>query len=132
MSQRWIRLGQYLLYPRDDLCRATLQDRLVHLCFHRGGVVGSRVEWSEERRGPWQVALGLCNSRLARERIEVVRCNIKNLIKLPQCFGETTQCDVGIRVLGEHVNIARIEALGFVEVTLAFVPLASPPRDIRQ
>jgi hypothetical protein len=35
-------------------------------------------------------------------------------------------------VLGEQVNVARVEPLGFVEVRLAPVPLASPPRDIGQ
>ena len=35
-------------------------------------------------------------------------------------------------MLGEQVNVARIEPLGFVEVGLAPVPLASPPRDISQ
>src|SRR5205823_5429205 len=38
--------------------------------------------------------------------------------------------DIGIRVLGEQVNVARIEPLGFDEVRLALVPLASPPCDI--
>src|SRR4029077_19170696 len=33
ITQRWIRLGQYFLQPRNDLDRPTLQDRLVNLCF---------------------------------------------------------------------------------------------------
>ena len=36
------------------------------------------------------------------------------------------------RVLGEQANVARIEPLGFVEVSLAPVPLALPARDIGQ
>ena len=49
------------------------------------------MERSEERRSPRKIALGLCNSRLCREGIHVVRCNIENLIKLSQRFGETTK-----------------------------------------
>src|SRR5258707_6246083 len=90
------------------------------------------MERSEERRRPRQIALGLCNSRLYREGIYVIRRNIENLIKLSQCFGETTKDVIGNRVLGEQVNVARVEPLGFVEVRLAPVPLASPPRDIGQ
>ena len=33
-------------------------------------------------------------------------------------------------MLGEQVNVARIEPLGLVEVGLALVPLASPPIDV--
>src|SRR5438094_10474250 len=39
-------------------------------------------------------------------------------------------CDIEKRVLGKKINIARVDPLGFVEVRLALVPLASPPRDI--
>ena len=35
-------------------------------------------------------------------------------------------------MLDEQVDVARVEALGFVEVRLAPVPLASPPREIGQ
>ena len=35
-------------------------------------------------------------------------------------------------MLAKEVDVARIESLGFVEVTLALVPLASPPGDIGQ
>ena len=49
------------------------------------------MQRSEERRGTRQVAFGLCNSRLFREGIDVVRRNIENLIKLSQRFGETTK-----------------------------------------
>ena len=35
-------------------------------------------------------------------------------------------------MLGEQVSVARVEPLGFVEVRLAPVPLASPPLQIRQ
>ena len=38
---------------------------------------------------------------LIDERIDVVRCNIENLIKLSQRFGETTKTDIGKRMLGE-------------------------------
>src|SRR5882724_3119129 len=95
-------------------------------------MVGRWVERSEERRGPPQVALSLRNTRLDREGIDVVRCDIENLIKLPQRFGETTKEDIGSRVLVEQGNVARVEPLGFIEVRLAPVPLASPPRDIGQ
>ncbi len=40
------------------------------------------MQRSEERRRTRQVALGLCYTRLEREGIHVVRCNIANLIKL--------------------------------------------------
>ena len=95
-------------------------------------MVGARMERSEKRSSPRQIALGLCDSRLCGECIHVVRCDIENLIKLSQRFGETTKDDIGKRVLGEQVNVARVEPLGFVEVGLAPVPLASPPRDIGQ
>ena len=35
-------------------------------------------------------------------------------------------------MLAEHVNVARVEPLDFVEVGLAPVPLVSPTRDIGQ
>src|SRR5438874_13454799 len=90
------------------------------------------MQRSQERQGPRQVALGLCNTRLFREGIHVVRYNIENLIELSQRFGETTKTDIGIRVLGEQVNIARVEPLSFDEVRLAPVPLAAPPCDISE
>ena len=49
------------------------------------------MERSEQRRRPRQIALGLCDSRLVHEGIDVVRCDIENLIKLSQRFGETTK-----------------------------------------
>ena len=49
------------------------------------------MERSEERRSTRQIALGLCDSRLEREGIHVVRRDIENLIKLSQRFGETTK-----------------------------------------
>ena len=67
-----------------------------------------------------------------RQSIDVVRCNIEKLIKLLQRFTETTKIDTGNRVLAEQVNVARVEPFGFLEITLALVPLASPPRDIGQ
>src|SRR2546430_8392173 len=86
----------------------------------------------EERSSTRQVALGLCNTGLCRNGIHVVRYDIENLIELSQGFGETTKTDIGIRVLGEQVNVARVEPLGFDEVRLAPVPLASPPCDISE
>ncbi len=62
----------------------------------------------------------------------VVWCDIKNLIKLPQRFGEATKPHIGKGVLGEEVSVARVEPLGFVEVRLALVPLASPSCDVGQ
>src|SRR5207247_9997534 len=90
------------------------------------------MQRSQERRGPREVALGLVNTRLFREGIHVVRCDIENLIKLSQGFGKTTKTDIGIRVLGEQVNVARVEPLGFDEVRLALVPLASSACDISE
>ena len=90
------------------------------------------MERSEECSRTRQIALGLADIRLCRECIHVVWRDIENLIKLSQRFGETTKVDIGKRVLGEQVNIARVEPLGFVEVRLALVPLASPPLDIGQ
>ena len=58
------------------------------------------MQRSEERRSPRQVALGLCNSRLYAQRIEVVRCNIENLIKLSQRFGETAKASCRIARAG--------------------------------
>src|SRR5438477_6228424 len=88
------------------------------------------MQRSEECSSPREVALGLCDSRLEREGIDVIRDDIEHLIKLSQCLGETTKTDVGCRVLVEHGNVARVEALGFVEVRLAPVPFSSPPREI--
>src|SRR5213592_1262278 len=90
------------------------------------------MQRSEERRGTRQIALGLCDSGLGREGIEVIRRNIENLIKLSQCFGKAPECIIGNGVLSEWGNVARVEPFGFVEIRLAPVPLASPPRDIGQ
>ena len=57
------------------------------------------MQGSEERRSTRQVALGLCDGRLYRHGIDVVRRNIENLIKLSQRFGETTKIDIGNCVL---------------------------------
>ena len=35
-------------------------------------------------------------------------------------------------MLGDQLPVARVESLGFVEVRLAPVPLASPPSNVRQ
>jgi hypothetical protein len=89
---------------------------LVNLCFQRGGVVGTWVERSEKRGRTRQISFGLRDSCLEHEGIYVVRYNIKNLIKLSQCFRKAPKVDVGKRALGEQVNVARVEPLGFVEV----------------
>src|SRR6266446_502859 len=112
--------------------RAALQDGLVNLCFQGRGVVGRRVERSEERSGTRQVTLGLCDTRLLHERVQAVRYDIENLIKLSQRFGEAAKHDIGSCMLREPLNVARVEPLGFVEVRLAPVPLASPACDIGQ
>ena len=84
----------------------------------------------KEDRSTRQVALGLRDRRLYRERVHVVRRNIENLIELVQRFRKATESDIGLPMLSEHVNIPWVEPLGFVEVGLAPVPLTSPPRDI--
>ena len=90
------------------------------------------MQRSEERRGSRQIAFGLCDTRLERNGTNVVWCDIKNLIKLPQCFREATKSHIRNRVLGEEVGIARVEPLGFVEVRLAPLPLAAPSCDVGQ
>ena len=72
------------------------------------------MQWSEERRGTLQVALRLCDSRLLHQDILVAWCNVENLIKLSQRFGETTKTDIGSRALREEINIARVEPLRFL------------------
>src|SRR5438876_4105417 len=62
--------------------------------------------------------------------VYVVGCYVENLFKLSQGFGETTKADVGTRVLREQVNVAGVELLGFVEIGVALLPIASPPFDI--
>jgi hypothetical protein len=74
----------------------------------------------------------LCNTRLLRKGIQVVRYNIEHLIKLSQRLGETTNYHVGLGVLSEQGDVARVKPLSFVEVRLAPVPLTSPSRDIGQ
>src|SRR5580704_4058531 len=86
----------------------------------------------KERGSSWQIALRLRDSRLYRENTNIIWCNIQNLIKLSQCFGETTKTDIRSRVLSEHATVARIEPLGFVEVSLASVPLTAPSCDVGQ
>src|SRR4029077_3270409 len=90
------------------------------------------MQRSEEHSGPSKVALGLCNIRLNRDGIRVIRHIIENLIKLSQCFGETTKIGIQKGMLSEQANVARVEALGLIEVGLAPIPLASPPCDISQ
>ena len=64
--------------------------------------VRGRAKRSEERRGPRQITLGLCDPRLVTDGIDVVWCDIKNLIKIAQGFRETTKIDIGERALGEY------------------------------
>src|SRR5438132_11425928 len=95
-------------------------------------IVVSRLDRCKNRQGNRQFPLPLCNRRLEREGIYVVRRDIENLIKLSQRFRKTTKEDIRKRVLGEEVNVARVEPLGFVEMRLAAVPLTSPPRNKSQ
>ena len=94
--------------------------------------IGGWVQRSKERRRTRQIAFSLCDIRLEREGIRVVRCNIENAVKLSQRFGKTTKVHIGKCVLGQQRNVARVAPLGFVEVTLALVPLAAPPCEIGQ
>ena len=66
--------------------------------------VGVRMERSEECRSTRKIAFGLRDGRLLRQRIEVIRGDIENLIKFSQRFRETTQGDIGKRVLGEQTK----------------------------
>src|SRR5437899_603857 len=90
------------------------------------------MQWREERTGAGKIALSLCNTRLLRKGVDVIRNNVEHLIKFPQRFRETTDYHVGLRMLGEQRSVARIEALSLVEVQLALLPLTSPARDISQ
>ena len=112
--------------------RTALQDGLINLCFQGLGVAGSRTERSQQCRSARQIAFGLCDSCLSRERIDVARCDAKKLVKLLQRIMETTTTDLGNRSLAYQVNIAGVEPLGFVEVGIALVPLAPPPCDISE
>src|SRR5213082_2330779 len=67
-------------------------------------------------RGSRQVAFGLGNRRLFHQSINVVRRNFQNLIELMERFGETPQRDIELGMPSEQTHIARVEALGFVEV----------------
>ena len=55
------------------------------------------------------------------EGLHVVRCDIENLIKL-QRFRGTTKGGIEKSVLGEQVNVARVELLSFVEIRLRSDP----------
>src|SRR5262245_30607135 len=90
------------------------------------------MERSEDRRGSRQVAFCLRDSRLLRKRVYVVRCYIENLIKLSHCFGKTTKRRIGKCMRRKQVDVARVEALGFVKIRLALVPLAAPACDKSQ
>src|SRR4029077_4533618 len=81
----------------------------------------------EQDRSTREVASALCDTRLCNKCVHVVRYDIENLVKLSQRFGETTKVHIGKRVLGEGLHVARVEALGFVEVSFALLPVAAPP-----
>ena len=59
------------------------------------------MQRGEQRGGTREVALGLCDTGLYSQGIDVVRCDIENLVKLSQRFGKTTKTDIGKRALGE-------------------------------
>src|SRR5262249_21906234 len=81
-------------------------------------------------RSTREVAFALCDTRLCLKCVHVVRCNIENLVKFSRRFGETTKEPIGIRVLGEHLHVARVEPLGFVEVSFALLPMAAPALEL--
>src|SRR5437870_963379 len=86
----------------------------------------------KEHRSMRQVAFGLCDCRLWRESIYVVRRDIENLLKLPKRFRETPKGNIGICVFTQCFSVARAKPLSFIEVCLAPLPLAAPPHDISQ
>src|SRR5215831_19798333 len=90
------------------------------------------MQRSEERSSTRQITLGLCYSRLIRERIHVVRYDVENLIKLSQRFGETTKCRIRIRLVSKQPNVEWVKPLGFVKIGLAPVPFTLPPGNIGQ
>ena len=58
-------------------------------------IVGySKLLISEQRRSLRQIALSLRDHRLLRERINVVRRDIENLIELPIGFWKVTKTDI--------------------------------------
>ena len=105
---------------------------LGKLYFQHTVVVGIRTQRSEERSRKRQITVGLCDSRLIRERIHVVGRDVEDLIELSQCLRETMKGEIGICVLGEQPNVEWVEPLGFVKIRLAPVPLTLPPCNIGQ
>ena len=93
-------------------------------------MVGLGTQRREERSSTRQITLGLCDSRLERERIHVVRRYVEDLIKLSQCFGETTKYGIRKRVVSKQPNVVRVKPLGFVKIKLASAPFTLPPRNI--
>jgi hypothetical protein len=57
---------------------------LVNLRFQRLGLVGSWTQPVQHGGGPSEIALGLCHSRLIRERVHVARGDVENVVKLSQ------------------------------------------------
>src|SRR5205823_9613208 len=57
------------------------QNRLVNLRFQRLGLVGSWTQPVQHGGGPSEIALGLCHSRLIRERVHVAWGDVENVVK---------------------------------------------------
>ena len=55
---------------------------MVNLRFQHECVIGAGVKRGEKRRGPREVALALCDSSPDSKSVDVVRCNIEDLIQL--------------------------------------------------
>src|SRR5438094_10479680 len=90
------------------------------------------MERSKEFRRARKVTLRLRDCGLFHQRINVVRCDIETLIELPQGLGKTPNRDIRERVLGKYPNVTWVESLGFLEVVVTALPLASPPFEIGQ
>src|SRR5262249_6576814 len=90
------------------------------------------MQGTEQRRRARKVAFSLVDSRLGYKGVDVVRRNDENLIKLSQRFSQTRHSQIGKCVLREETDVARVEPLGFVEVRLTSLPLASPTLQISE
>src|SRR5436190_16817252 len=90
------------------------------------------MQRSQQRSSPGQIALGLRDTGLDHGGVDVVRCEIENLIKFSERFGEATYNDKRKGVLSKQVKVAWVEPLSFVEVGVAPVPLAAGSLDIGQ
>ncbi len=74
--------------------RTALENRLVNLLFQSLDEIGVGIERSQERSSARQVAFRLCNSRLFRQGVDIVRRDVENLIKLPQRFWKAAKCGI--------------------------------------